>query len=64
MLNVKVMYELRKKNVVADGLSRMETVSFKTIAALVTSPSTINTTEDNSLLSIFKENFITKENEN
>ena len=64
MLNVKVMYELRKKNVVADGLSRMETVSFKTIAALVTSPSTINTTEDNSLLSIFKENFITIENEN
>jgi len=46
MLNVEVMYELGKKNVVADVLSRMETVNYKPIAALVTNPSTINTTED------------------
>jgi len=63
MLNVKVMYEPGKKNVVADALSRMETVNYKPITALVTNPSTINITEDNSLLGKFKENFITIENE-
>jgi len=63
MLNVKVMYEPGKKNVVADALSRMESTNNKIVATLATDPSTINSTKDNSLLVKFKENFITINNE-